>query len=130
MAVDLYRVAAAAFMAASTGSKRESGLASVRAVAAGVALGTVGRVAAERGVRLARQRMRHALARREAEDVDPQRRDQEREESYGQEPVPVITKRVVPRELVRIVKGTRREDAQVVDEARRERIDVERDLER
>ncbi|MBD0283331.1 MAG: DUF2382 domain-containing protein [Thermoleophilaceae bacterium] len=46
------------------------------------------------------------------------------------EEVPVITKRVVPRELVRIVKGTRREDAQVVEEARRERIDVERDLER
>ncbi len=284
MAVDLYRVATAAFVAASTGSKpkRGSGFASVRAVAAGVALGTVGRVAAERGVRLVRQRMPYALARREAEGVDPQRREQERDESYGQEPepedgfdlevkahtspaevepaalarprrrqrsparpaddlgagasespptgasekgassessrvaraggapssddamtrseeelhvrtvrrqsarvrvrkyvvteevqltipvrreeirveeepssgeptgpgatdvdvsgeqhqivlheeVPVITKRVVPRELVRIVKGTRREDAQVVEEARRERIDVECDLER
>jgi uncharacterized protein (TIGR02271 family) len=268
--------------------KRGSGLSEVRAVATGVVLGTVGRLAAERGVRFARQRTRHALSPREAEDLHPQRRDEEREASYGEEPevedgfdlqlkadasrgeaeppalaphpgrqrprarpaaetheddnlgagaiespptgasekgassesvrvapagggpssddamtrseeelhvrtvwrergrvrlrkyvvteevqrtisvrreevrleeepssggptgpetvdadvsgeehqivlyeeVPVITKRVVPRELVRIVKGTRREDAHVVEEARRERIEVERDLER
>jgi stress response protein YsnF len=43
------------------------------------------------------------------------------------EEVPVIEMRVVPRERVRIRKDTRREDAEVVEKVRAERIDVERD---
>jgi stress response protein YsnF len=52
--------------------------------------------------------------------------DSEPYEIVLHEEVPVIEKRVVPRERVRIVKDTHREEAEVVDEVRAERIDVER----
>jgi hypothetical protein len=69
MPVDLRRAAAAALVAALTDSKPEhrSGLSAGRAVAAGAVLGTLGRVAAQRGARLVRQRMRDASVDRRAD---------------------------------------------------------------
>jgi stress response protein YsnF len=52
--------------------------------------------------------------------------DSEPYEIVLHEEVPVIEKRVVPRERVRIMTDTHREEAEVVDEVRAERIDVER----
>jgi stress response protein YsnF len=52
--------------------------------------------------------------------------DSEPYEIVLHEEVPVIEKRVVPRERVRIIKDARREETEVVDELRAERIDVER----
>jgi uncharacterized protein (TIGR02271 family) len=43
------------------------------------------------------------------------------------EEIPVIEKRVVPRERVRIVKDTHTDEAEVVEEVRKERIDLETD---
>ena len=55
--------------------------------------------------------------------------DSEEQEIVLQEEVPVIERRVRPRERVRIVKETRREEAPVVEEVRAERIKAEGDLE-
>jgi uncharacterized protein (TIGR02271 family) len=41
--------------------------------------------------------------------------------------VPVIEKRVVPAERVRVVKDTRTDEARIAEEVRKERIRVERD---
>jgi uncharacterized protein (TIGR02271 family) len=43
------------------------------------------------------------------------------------EEIPVIEKRVVPRERVRVVKDTHTDEAEVVEEVRKERIDIETD---
>jgi uncharacterized protein (TIGR02271 family) len=43
------------------------------------------------------------------------------------EEVPVIEKRVVPRERVRVLKDTYTDEAEVVEEVRKERIDLEAD---
>jgi uncharacterized protein (TIGR02271 family) len=43
------------------------------------------------------------------------------------EEVPVIEKRVVPRERVRVVKDSHTDEAQIVEELRKERIDLETD---
>jgi uncharacterized protein (TIGR02271 family) len=45
------------------------------------------------------------------------------------EEVPVVDKRVVPRERVRVIKEAQIEEAQVTEELRRERIEAEGDLE-
>jgi stress response protein YsnF len=44
--------------------------------------------------------------------------------------VPVIEKRVVPAERVRVVKDTRTDAAPIAEEVRKERIRVERDARR
>jgi uncharacterized protein (TIGR02271 family) len=44
--------------------------------------------------------------------------------------VPVIEKRVVPAERVRVVKDTRTDEARIAEEVRKERIRVERDARR
>lgn len=201
MAVDLRRAAAAALVAALTVKpERRSGLSAGRAVAAGAVLGTLGRVAAQRGARLVRQRMREApvdrdldataaevepvsgrddamtrseeelevrtvrrqrgrvrlrkyIVTEEVQRTIPVRREEicveegpspEQEAGPGTEDaevsgddelvlyeeVPVIEKRVVPRERVRVVKDIHTDEAHVVDEVRKERIDLESDADR
>lgn len=202
MAVDLRRAAAAALVAALTVNKPEhrSGLSAGRAVAVGAVLGTLGRVAAQRGARLVRERMRDAPADRDVgatpaevapfsgsddamtrseeelevrtvrrqrgrvrlrkyivtEEVQrtiPVRREEicveegpspEQEAGPGTEDaevlsddelvlyeeVPVIERRVVPRERVRVVKDTHTDEAHIVEEVRKERIDLESDADR
>jgi stress response protein YsnF len=44
--------------------------------------------------------------------------------------IPVIEKRVVPAERVRVVKDTRTDEAPIAEEVRKERIRVERDARR
>jgi uncharacterized protein (TIGR02271 family) len=186
MSVDWRHVAAEAFEAALGDSepRRRGGLSTRRALATGAVLGTVGRVAARHGVRLARERTRKAprkapvndamtrseeelevrTVRRERDRVRlrkyvvteevqrtiPVRREEirieegpspEREAGAGSrhaevssddeivlyEEVPVIEKRVVPRERVRVVKDTHTDEAEVVEEVRKERIDLETD---
>jgi len=194
----LGRVAAAALVAALWDGEpqRRGGRSAGRAVFVGAVVGTLGRVAARRGARLVRQRLKGAAEER-AERITPQRRQApasddamtrseeelmvrtvrrqsgrvrlrkyvvtervqrtislRREEirleevppstppagpvSEDAEPsgveeivlykeVPVIEKRVVPAERVRVVKDTRTDEAHVAEEVRKERIRVERD---
>jgi uncharacterized protein (TIGR02271 family) len=167
-----------------------------RAVAVGAVVGTLGRVAAQRGARLLRQRldehperiapqderappMEGAMTRSEEElevvrtvrrrrgrvrlrkyvvtehvqRTIPLRREEIRieeaptsaqaggrraedaeasavEEIVLYKEVPVIEKRVVPAERVRVVKDTRTDEARIAEEVRKERIRVERDARR
>ena len=172
-----------------------SGLSAGRAMAVGSVVGTLGRVAAQRGARLLRQKldehperiapqdepappMEGAMTRSEEElEVRTVRRQRgrvrlrkyvvteqvqrtialKREEIRIEEPptstqaggpraeeaepsgveeivlykeVPVIEKRVVPVERVRVVKDTRTDEARIAEEVRKERIRVERDARR
>jgi uncharacterized protein (TIGR02271 family) len=169
-----------------------SRLSAGRAVAVGVAVGTLGRVAVQRGAGLLRQRldedperiapqderappMEGAMTRSEEElevrtvrrrrgrvrlrkyvvteqvqRTIPLRREEIRieeaaistqaggpraedaepsgvEEIVLYKEVPVIEKRVVPAERVRVVKDTRTDEARIAEEVRKERIRVERD---
>jgi uncharacterized protein (TIGR02271 family) len=166
-----------------------------RAVAVGAVVGTLGRVAAQRGAGLLRQRldedperiapqderappMEGAMTRSEEElevrtvrrrrgrvrlrkyvvteqvqRTIPLRREEIRieeaatsaqaggtraedaepsgvEEIVLYKEVPVIEKRVVPAERVRVVKDTRTDEARIAEEVRKERIRVERDARR
>jgi uncharacterized protein (TIGR02271 family) len=166
-----------------------------RAVAVGAVVGTLGRVAAQRGARLLRQRlderperiapqderappMEGAMTRSEEEleirtvrrrrgrvrlrkyvvtehvqRTIPLRREEIRieeaptsaraggrraedaepsgvEEIVLYKEVPVIEKRVVPAERVRVVKDARTDEARIAEEVRKERIRVERDARR
>jgi uncharacterized protein (TIGR02271 family) len=177
-----------------------SGPSAGRAVAVGAVVGTLGRVAAQRGARLLRQRLEQVPVDERAEGVAPLRerapatddamtRSEEelevrtvrrqrgrvrlrkyvvteqvqrtiplrREEIRIEEAatsaqaggaraedaeasgveeivlykeVPVIEKRVVPAERVRVVKETRTDEARIAAEVRKERIRVERDARR
>jgi uncharacterized protein (TIGR02271 family) len=168
-----------------------------RAVAVGAVVGTLGRVAAQRGARLLRQRLEEVPADERAEGIAtqdkrappmegamtrseeelevrtvrrergrvrlrkyvvteqvqrtiPVRREEIRIEEAPTSPqaggrraedaepsgveeivlykeVPVIEKRVVPAERVRVVKDTRTDEASIAEEVRKERIRVERD---
>jgi stress response protein YsnF len=186
MAVDLGRLAVAALEGALRESQLQprSGLSAGRALATGVVLGTLGRVAVRRGVRLVRQRRQEApvddaMTRSEEElEVHTVRRARDRvrlrkyvvtEEVHRTIPVrreeirveegpsgeaetgpdtghaevstdddeivlyqeiPVIETRVVPRERVRVVRDTHTDEAEVVAEVRKERIDLETDADR
>jgi uncharacterized protein (TIGR02271 family) len=169
-------------------------------VAVGAVVGTLGRVAAQRGARLLRQRLEEVPADERAEGIAPQderappmedamtrseeevevrtvrrergrvrlrkyvvteqvqrtiplkreeirieeaptsppaggRRAEDAEPSAVEEivlykEVPVIEKRVVPAERVRVVKDTRTDEAPIAEEVRKERIRVERDARR
>jgi uncharacterized protein (TIGR02271 family) len=177
-----------------------SGLSAGRAVAVGAVVGTLGRVAAQRGARLLRRRLDEVPVDERAEGIAPQgerapatddamtrseeelevrtvrrQRDRVRLRKYvvteqvqrtiplkreeirieeaptsaqaggpragDAEPsgveeivlyreVPVIEKRVVPAERVRVVKDTRTDEARIAEEVRKERIRVERDARR
>jgi uncharacterized protein (TIGR02271 family) len=172
-----------------------SGLSAGRAVAVGAVVGTLGRVAVQRGAGLLRQRldehperiapqderapaMEGAMTRSEEElevrtvrrrrgrvrlrkyvvteqvqRTIPLRREEIRieeaaisaqaggtraedaeasgvEEIVLYKEVPVIDKRVVPAERVRVVKDTRTDEARIAEEVRKERIRVERDARR
>ena len=177
-----------------------SGLSTGRAVAVGAVVGTLGRVAAQRGARLLRQRLEEVPVDERADGIAPQgerapatddamtRSEEELElrtvrrprgrvrlrkyvvteqvqrtiplkreeirieevatpvqaggpraedvEPSGVEEivlykeVPVIEKRVVPAERVRLVKDTRTDKARIPAELRKERIRVERDTNR
>jgi uncharacterized protein (TIGR02271 family) len=193
----LGRVAAGVFLAVLRDDPQpQSGLSAGRAVAVGAVVGTLGRVAAQRGARWLREALDGAQADERAEGFAPQRkrapaidnamtRSEEelevstvrrqrgrvrlrkyvvtehvqrtipvrREEIRIEEAptstaaggprtkdsapsgaeeivlykeVPVIRKRVVPAERVRVVKDTRTHEAQITEEVRRERIRVER----
>jgi uncharacterized protein (TIGR02271 family) len=65
-------------------------------------------------------------ARRATEDADVSSED----EIVLYKEIPVIEKRVVPAERVRIVKDVRADEAQISEKLRKERIDVETDAER
>jgi uncharacterized protein (TIGR02271 family) len=171
------------------------GLSAGRAVAVGAVVGTLGRVAAQRGARLLRQRLDEyperiapqdkrapptegAMTRSEEElerrtvrrqrgrvrlrkyvvteqvqRTIPLRREEIRieeaatpaqaggaraedaeasavEEIVLYKEIPVIEKRVVPAERVRVVKDTRTDEAPIAEEVRKERIRVERDARR
>ena len=172
-----------------------SGPSAGRAVAVGAVVGTLGRVAAQRGARLLRQRLDEHPARiapqderapamegamtRSEEELEvrtvrrqrgrvrlrkyvvteqvqrtiPLRREEIRieeaatsaqaggtraedaeasavEEIVLYKEIPVIEKRVVPAERVRVVKDTRTDEAPIAEEVRKERIRVERDARR
>jgi stress response protein YsnF len=186
MAADLRRVAVAALEAAlrESESRPRSSLSAGRALATGVVLGTLGRVAVRRGVRLVRQRTREApvedamtrseeelkvhtvrrardrvrlrkyVVTEEVHRTIPVRREEIRVEGGASgeaeagpetghaevspdddeivlyEEIPVIETRVVPRERVRVVKDTHTDEAEVVEEVRKERIDLETDADR
>jgi uncharacterized protein (TIGR02271 family) len=193
----LGRVAVAALAAAlrEDDPPPRSRLSPRRAVAVGAVVGTLGRVAAQRGAGLLRQRldehperiapqderappMEGAMTRSEEElevrtvrrqrgrvrlrkyvvteqvqRTIPLRREEIRIEEAPTSPqaggtraedaepsgveeivlykeVPVIEKRVVPAERVRVVKDTRTDEARIAEEVRKERIRVERDARR
>jgi uncharacterized protein (TIGR02271 family) len=176
------------------------GLSAGRAVAVGAVVGTLGRVAAQRGARLLRQgleevpvderaagvapqgkrapatddamtrseeeleirtvrrqrgrvRLRKYVVTEQVQRTIPLRREEIRieeaatsaqaggpraedaepsavEEIVLYKEVPVIEKRVVPAERVRVVKDTRTDEARIAEEVRKERIRVERDARR
>jgi uncharacterized protein (TIGR02271 family) len=63
---------------------------------------------------------------RATEDAD----DSSEDEIVLYKEIPVIEKRVVPAERVRVVKDVRADEAQISEKLRKERIDVETDAER
>ena len=189
----LGRVAAAVLVAAlrDADPQPRSGLSAGRAVAIGAVVGTLGRVAAQRGARLLLERLEEAAVDdrgapatddaviRSEEELEvrtvrrqrgrvrvrkyvvtehvqrtiPVRREEIRIEDGPSSPqagspgaedaepagveeivlykeVPVIEKRVVPAERVRIIKDTHTDEAHIAEEVRKERIRVERNAKR
>jgi stress response protein YsnF len=60
----------------------------------------------------------------------PRTRTSSEDEIVLYKEIPVIEKRVVPAERVRIVKDVHADEAQISEKLRKERIDVETDAER